>query len=286
MTLASASFSRPRSDHFVTPQGCQTLRSMNVATSAARSALHIQQCACFGGDDLNHPEVAGQRGRSRRFLHWIVLSAVQRAQVRGFSQALAARTPRALRPVLTDPTRSSAIARTDHRRHHSVHARRKNLTELRPHYCLSSHTRSDSHNIGVGQWQKAAGHVADPLSTFPTRRRGQKLSRCKADVPRQDIDDVETCADFASLYQADVRLCHAGSAGQCELRHIFGLASADQILTQHLPHRARGYTGANSLAFGWRWHVCQIPDSATLPPISACLDRNRGGAPEALQRSR
>ena len=238
MTLASVSFSGPRSDHFVTRQGCQTVRSINIAISAARSALHVQQHARFAGDDLNHP------------------------------------------------TRSPAIARTDHRRHLSLHARRKNLTELCPHYCLSVHTRSDSHNIGVGQRQKAAGHVTDPLSTFPAWRRGQKLSRCKADMPRQDIDDIETCADFASLDQADVRLCDAGSAGQRELRHIFALACADQILTQHLSHRARGYAGADSLAFGWRWHACQIPDSATLPPISACLDRNGGDAPEALQRLR
>ena len=57
MTLASASFSRPRSDHFVTRQGCQTVRSINIAISAALNALHIQQDACFADDDLNHSEV-------------------------------------------------------------------------------------------------------------------------------------------------------------------------------------------------------------------------------------
>jgi hypothetical protein len=74
MTLASASFSRPRSDHFVTRRGCQTVRSINIAISAAIDALHVQQEACFAGDDLNHPELASQLGMSRRFLrrprHW------------------------------------------------------------------------------------------------------------------------------------------------------------------------------------------------------------------------
>ena len=73
MTLASASFSRPRSDHFVTRQGCQTVRSINIAISAALNALHVQQDACSAGDDPNHPELASKLGRGRRFLrprHW------------------------------------------------------------------------------------------------------------------------------------------------------------------------------------------------------------------------
>ena len=73
MTLASASFSRPRSDHFVTRQGCRTVRSINIAIRAALNALHVQQDACFAGDDLNHPELASQLGMSLRLLrprHW------------------------------------------------------------------------------------------------------------------------------------------------------------------------------------------------------------------------
>jgi hypothetical protein len=58
MTLASASFSRPRSNHFVTRQGCQTVKLVNIAISAALNALHIQQYAYFAGDALDHPELA------------------------------------------------------------------------------------------------------------------------------------------------------------------------------------------------------------------------------------
>jgi hypothetical protein len=56
MTLASASFSRPRSDHFVTRQGGQTVSSIDIGISAALNALHIQQHACFTDDDPSHSE--------------------------------------------------------------------------------------------------------------------------------------------------------------------------------------------------------------------------------------
>jgi len=50
----------------------------------------------------------------------------------------------------------------------------------------------------------------------------------------RDIVDVETHADIASLDQAEVRLCHGGSASLRALRYIFGLASADQSRTPYL----------------------------------------------------
>jgi hypothetical protein len=65
MTLASASFSRPRSDHFVTRQGCRTMR-INIAISAALNALHIQQDACLAHCDMNHSKSARHCGRPNR----------------------------------------------------------------------------------------------------------------------------------------------------------------------------------------------------------------------------
>jgi hypothetical protein len=66
MTLASASLSRPRSDHFVTRQGCQTVRLKNTAISAALNLLHVQQDECLAGDDLKHSEAVRHCGRSNR----------------------------------------------------------------------------------------------------------------------------------------------------------------------------------------------------------------------------
>ena len=33
------------------------MRSINIAISAALNALHVQQYACFAGDDLNHSRI-------------------------------------------------------------------------------------------------------------------------------------------------------------------------------------------------------------------------------------
>jgi hypothetical protein len=56
MTLARASSSRPRSDQFVTQQGCQTVKQVIIAISADLNALQIQQDACFTHYDMNHSE--------------------------------------------------------------------------------------------------------------------------------------------------------------------------------------------------------------------------------------
>ena len=63
-----------KSDRSVTRQGCQTVRPVNIAISAALNALYIQQYTCFADDDLDHSEFARHCERHNRFVrprHWL-----------------------------------------------------------------------------------------------------------------------------------------------------------------------------------------------------------------------
>ena len=43
-----------KSDRFATRQGCQTVRPVNIAISAALDAQHVQRNIRFVSDDLNY----------------------------------------------------------------------------------------------------------------------------------------------------------------------------------------------------------------------------------------